>query len=443
MKLIVALITGLILNQAFAFKMTDKYVIFEPGDKEVESFIAYLKRTYSQMGLTPLERNDFTEELFERLDEINTAIHQAYLSHFNITAEEFPKPYVVIDRGRNSANYGVPMPDQVTQQTVTMGTNFITISFEHIKNEKALWTVLAHEIAHYYHNHIQEKNFLRASYTHHRELNEANGYGANIENDMRLAQALESIYMTSNAYVGRGANVDSITSMKIGTADPMLNLIVKQYSNVFTYDKTESMADLSCYGLKNRITKLAGREALTLQAIEDIDKLAKVCPATKFATHLEIVEKIYPMDVAYKVVQNPRQFTTDRDSNKRVIAEGILQEEHALATAFKIILNYRTELKNLVEAIQWDKLQFYTKENEADITSFKVLNAMGLAHYQISFLDLVFNKNKCVESLENEAVEVNYFSHTELDTHNSMCWRVYRSRQMLEGINKVNQNILH
>ena len=30
---------------------------------------------------------------------------------------------------------------------------------------------------------------------------------------------------------------------------------------------------------------------------------------------------------------------------------------------------------------------------------------------------------------------------SEIDTHNSMCWRLYRTRQMLSSINKINKKI--
>ncbi len=181
MKFTVLFALAFLAVSAHAFKQTENYVIFEKGDQEIKEYKNFLKR----MGVNIVEvpRNEYSEQQYLELDNATKQLHETYLKLYNVTAEQFPLPYVIFEMTQYSANFTAVINNK------PYATNFITLSVNHINNEDGMWSILAHEMAHYFHKHATKKTqFVRAGYTVHRDLTPENEYGVNFDHDPELAQ---------------------------------------------------------------------------------------------------------------------------------------------------------------------------------------------------------------------------------------------------------------
>jgi hypothetical protein len=431
MKLFLSIAMLLTAVQASAYRESDNYVIFEEGDNEIfNSYKNFLKR--QGIYLQELIRDDVSKEKYALLDKAKEQLHKTYLKYFKVSEQNYPMPYVIFEMGQYSANFSAPT------QSGYKPSNFISLSLNHISNEGGLWSILAHEMAHYYHKHAAKKSqFIKASYTEHehRELSQENGYGMDIDNSPELAAKLDQILLAARAYEGGRGNVANLSKVRIGPNDPMIKAIAREYQGLV------GSVEMACSAIVGRLNEIISKGDLTTSDLNSLNPLAKSCTRSKDGEVSGILKYMYKPQIVSFLTQKPDLLLNAPGLAIREIAKSILENDHAIVTGLKAIMAYRTELKQLVESIDWDNLQFYTHENEADITAFKILNELGIAHYQLNMLEFVFNKNKCVDSITDAEIEVEYFGVTELDTHHSSCWRVYRTMQMLKGISNLDVNI--
>lgn len=429
MKYFLTMAISLMAVQAYAYKIANNYVIFERGDDNiVQQYKVFLQR--NGVNLRELPRSDFSKEQYARLDYASQKLHETYLSYFNTTEEKYPKPYVIFELGQYSANFSAPT------KYGYLPSNFISLSVNHISNDDGMWSILAHEMAHYYHKHATaHTKFIRASYTEQRELTEDNSYGMDIENNQDLADKLDQILLSGRTYEGNRSSVANLTKVRIGSTDPMIRVIAKEYT------KVAASSEMACTAVINQLNDIIKKGELLVAEINALNDVAKNCSETKDGKVQDLLKYFYKPQLINFLMASPQSFLTAPSVTSREVSKSIMAKDHPIVTGLKMIAAYRTELKDLVNSIDWESLQFYTHEDEADITAFKILNELGIAHYQLNMLDFVFNKNKCVDSINDAEVEVEYFGATELDTHHSSCWRVYRTMQMLNKYSKGNVNL--
>ena len=429
MKLFLSIAMLLTAVQASAYRESENYVIFEKGDHDIfNNYKNYLKR--QGVFLQELTRDESTKEQYSRLDNATELLHETYLKYFKISEKEFPIPYVIFELGQYSANFSAPT------RSGYKPSNFISLSVNHISNDDGMWSILAHEMAHYFHKHGAKKSqFVRASYSEHRELTHENGYGVEIENSPELAAKLDQILLAGRTYESGRASVSILSKVRIGSNDPMIKAIAREYQGLI------GSVEMVCSAIITRLNEIIAKGDLKSSDLNSLNPLAKSCTRSKDGKVNDILRYMYNPQIVSLLTKKTELFIKAPGLTIREIAKSIKANDHAIVTGLKAIMAYRTELKQLVDSIDWDKLQFYTHENEADITAFKILNELGIAHYQLNMLEFVFNKNKCVDSINDAEIEVEYFGGTELDTHHSSCWRVYRTLQMLKGISNLEVNI--
>jgi hypothetical protein len=430
MKRLLSMVLLLSAVQAQAYKITENYVIFEKGDDNiVGQYKAYLRQ--NGIYLQELPRNNNTKEQYARLDDAKKRLHDTYLDYFKVTKEDYPMPYVIYETGQFSANFSAPTANGFKP------SNFISLSVNHISNDDGMWTIMAHEMAHYYHRHASaQTKFVKASHSEDRELTQENGYGMDIDNEPALASKLDTILLAGRRYEGNRATVSNLSKIRIGPSDPMIRIIAQEYKNIFV------SVEMACSAITANLNEIIAKGDLTTFNPSDLNKLAKSCTISKNAKLIDLLKYMYNPTAAALLLSSSEQLEMNKlNASTRTIIESHKLGDHPIVTALKLVVSYRTELKNLVDSINWETLQFYTHEDEADITAFKILNELGIAHYQLTMLEFVFNKNKCVDSITNAEIEIEYFGATELDTHHSSCWRVYRTLQMLKDHNKMISNV--
>lgn len=428
-KSITILATVLMANIGHAYKVTDDYVIFESGD---EKEVSELLMTVAQAGgpvIRPYVRNEDSKKYYDIVDEAVESIHQTYLELYNVDETDFPLPYVVLSKD-TSLNMGTLFEGEV------YATNFINLGLAQISGVESIYTILAHEIAHYFHKHSAlGQKYLKVSYSENRDTNAENGYGENIGNDPELKQKLILLDRTASIYASPNSRVADLKEIKIGQNDPMFKVLFNTYKDTLFVSSTEKLEE-ECLPAFSKLGQIY-TQGLNLERINDLNSLIPSCTAADVIPVEEILKNIFPANELQELIANPANFADSESEILKIVARSLVVNDTPIATALKIIYGYRLDIQRMVNEINWDQLQIYTPEDEADITAFKILNKMGLAEYQLSFINLLSERAKqaCIESIKDDNVD--YYGGSEFGTHHSVCWRVNRTIKMLKDYNAI------
>ena len=147
MKLFVLLILSLLGATTHAFYQDDEsnYSIFEATDQvEAQDFMNFMGAVYGvQFNVLPITPE--TQTIWDEMNAIKEELHQAFLAYYQVSEKDYPMPYVVLDQGQISATFSMQVDGKL------YSTNFISISINHATNEDSMYSILAHEMGHYYH----------------------------------------------------------------------------------------------------------------------------------------------------------------------------------------------------------------------------------------------------------------------------------------------------
>lgn len=414
-------------SAALSFYQTEKYAIYQEHDEVIVSEFFQRLSIDSGIEIIALPRDKNFIKAYELIDKINEELHQAYLNYFNISKKEFPLPYIIISVTPISANFGHLEDDKIKS------SNLISLGLSHLKSLESIYNTLAHEMAHYYHAHTgQQVSYFNAGYSENREdLNIGNEFGTHFQENKMVKLYLDQINMANQIYEGgRGTNA-SLTKIRLSPSDPLFLTIKFSYPNLFS-----KMTTSSCLLLQQKLVDFLNADEISLEEIQSIAPLEKNCEMTNQKSWDYIAKQFLPPTTLSLLEKYPHNYQRHNDPTIALNAKAILTEELPITTSLKIVYQLRSNLKEMIEIIKWDKLQFYTPESEADITSFKILNELNKAQYQLSFIELEPAKAaSCIAAINDPNTEIPYLSeHRAFDIHGATCFRVYRAKRMLEAL---------
>lgn len=412
----------------FAYQEVEGYAIFNDNDyDEVMDFIKNNKTI--KKVISPLSSEVLTSVSLKQLKDINTEIHKAYLEFFKLDEAHFPKPFVLISQGNNSTNVAY-----IKDQTI-MPSNIIAIGMEHLANHELAYTTLAHEMAHYYHKHLLEKRlFKRVSYAYNREsINVHNQFGSHIPNDPTLNELLHQINYFDLMYYRGKADLEDLASIQITDSDPIYLLIKQRYSDLFQKD---GQLTPHCKSLINGIKKLKKSTSPTRDMLAEIQKHEAGCELTENKSWDYLFYSLLDYRDLHKIVMNTEEYVDHSNPIIALAANAKINQTQPITTAIDMAIQQRRAFQEAIQNIDWDKVQFYTVESEADITGFKILNYLEKGHYQLSTLQLEPHKvSSCLEAIHDPKIRIPYLGEEKVyDFHGSLCFRAYRTIKMIEDM---------
>lgn len=423
-----------IAQPAFSFYKTYHYGIFEEDDFAQAK--SYLNSSRFFGGIKILPEDAFTKIKLSQIREIANEIHKAYLELYHLDESVFPRPFVIMTQGAASYNFSYIEKNKI------MPSNLISIGSEHIVNLRIIYAILAHEMAHYLHQHPGKNyQFKRVSYSDDREnLGEHNDFGRAIPNNPELNHALHKISQFDQTFYQGRAKLSDLSTIEITKANPLMILVRLKYPKLF---KDQPIRFDRCTPLVVHLKNLKKIKGLTEEMINKTERYEKQCALTKDKPWDYLTKNLLGSNYHRRLYQAPEKYINHPNALISESAKAKVQQTLPITSAMRIIYQQRVALKELLESIDWSRLQFFSIETEADFTSFQVLNHLQKAHYQLALLELAPEVlGKCIEALADEKKPIPYFSEKKkYDMHGSLCFRAYRTIKMLEKLSPYVQRI--
>ncbi len=412
-----------------AATVINDYFVFET-QKEVNIYYHRVLglKIFSIVKKLPQQRQDFFREKTNQ-------IYQTYLAQYQLTEEQFPKPYVDIVSGFHSASFSRHVRGKVMQ------TNLITLGQDEIKDDPdMLVAVLAHEMAHYFHRHgsIQSK-YLKANQETNLELTQENNYGEGIVNDAKLQTQLNYLdkmhYYLEPKSSNYLADLPKIRITPKSVPDQILNFLTDYEFSTQAYTVDQKICRSEVKTILHNIRKAS---SFTYNDIQELSYTLKRCELYRIGSTQEIFSHFYAKENYKHLFENTKQKAQDPEHANYLTAKSIINKDHPLTVMLTHFYSQRKAVKKALEQIQFDKLIFFSKENQADITSFGILESLNLEYTILKTHQFHSQADESCEELSQEfsisqqRKNSFYYGDSFFNSHNAQCWRYYRAKTMQE-----------
>lgn len=417
--------------ESLSFYQTANYAIFEQDDQfEVESYLNHMS-SYGIFNYQAIPDDILYKRLDKKIQNIALELYQAYLKEFKLSEINFPRPFIILSTSEMLANIAyIENPESNT----AIASNLIIMSSRYAYTDELIYAQLAHEMAHYYHRHLNKRSkTIRAYYLeNHRDINIDNNFGANIPNNVQLRNDLNTIQKVGYSLYGPKNSRKMLERIEIAPYDGIKAHIMNRYPELFQIPKD---ANNNCIPLLQHLESMIQPNVeLSKEMIAKTNTLEAKCDLTKDKAWDFLFKEILPTEIINYININPLNFLNAPNPVIVRAAEANLYVELPITSMIGLIYQQRLEIKKLVTSINWKDLQLYTVESQADVTSFQVLQQLGKADSQLSILNIELPKStKCVEKILDETKDINPLNAiSNIDAHEDACYRAYRTYKMLE-----------
>jgi hypothetical protein len=436
LKSILISLLALLTTHTYAAKIINGYYIVENQKDALKIY---------QQTITPMIPFFFIKghiSSFPELKHVADEIYQAYLSYFNMTSKEFPKPYIdIAGNFTNAANISYRMNNRIYPTNLIVMGESMFINKDKVTYLDSFQSILAHEMAHYFHKHAIKNKFISANQTAERVLNQENNFGEAIAHDKNLTRALNDLSKVYKMLEPKSKDpYEDLKIIRFGANTISQQVLKKMLS--LSFDNTASTVDQK---ICRQEVKIITKNIIQAQEVnlEDIDKLSKVfmrCQQYSVAlTTKQMLNKIFGkqyIDGIYHLAAQEDKQLKDIPLTHRLCVESIRLGDHPLITLIKAFYTQRAFAQALVKHINFDKVLFYSTEDEADMTAFSILDEIGLPQAQLYTFDVQWDNSECKEELKNfredKITSLHHLYMTKKhNIHSPACWRYYRTEQML------------